>query len=258
MRGVPAPRSARKRALSLLAGVSFIVSAIGWLALNDQRRRARVAFLRAMNQSPQPMRAWVGGLWRWWRQWLVDPWAEYRWRVAGGATGAVLEVNVGGWKNLRRYGAVTRLVGVEPLRRNCFAARRRAHRIVPTAEIARSTVERLPFPDATFDTVVASLALCGVRDQDVALAEIRRVLRPGGSLRFLEHVRSRRPAVARFQDIMTPFWRLFVGGCRPNRDTLAAIRRAGLVVGVVDEVVGAPGPARPTVCGIATRPLVEA
>ncbi|HEY8293794.1 MAG TPA: methyltransferase domain-containing protein, partial [Micrococcaceae bacterium] len=86
-------------------------------------------------------------------------------------------------------------------------------------------------PDAGADAVVVSLVLCSVADQRAALAEIRRVLRPGGTLAFYEHVRSDFPAVALAEDALTPLWQRFAGGCHPNRDTVQSISAAGFRLG---------------------------
>ncbi len=250
-----APHKSRafSRLVGMLAGFSFIAAAVSWLLFNDQQRRARVAILEAIEQSSPTMKKSVGNMWRWWRQLWVDPWAEYRQEVAGGASGDVLEVGVGSWLNITRYRNASRLTGVEPFRRQVFAARRHARRSRPDAKIICAPLEALPFPNASFDTVVSSLSLCSVRDQSRALAEIFRVLRPGGTLRFLEHVRSSQPMVAWTQDMLTPFWRLFVGGCHPNRDTEAAILAAGFDIIWLQHINGALGPARPTICGCAQR-----
>jgi SAM-dependent methyltransferase len=87
-------------------------------------------------------------------------------------------------------------------------------------------VERLPFEDASFDTVVGSLLLCSVGDQERALAEIRRVLRPGGQYLFLEHVRADDPKLAHKQDRWEGVWGVIAQGCHPNRDTLPRIESA--------------------------------
>ncbi|MFD3928300.1 class I SAM-dependent methyltransferase [Streptomyces sp. NPDC058614] len=93
---------------------------------------------------------------------------------------------------------------------------------------------QLPGKGGEFDAVVASLVLCSIDDPAHALAEIARVLRPGGQLRFYEHVRSPRPWAARLEDAITPLWRRAAGGCHPNRDTEAAIRRAEFTVSDID------------------------
>jgi ubiquinone/menaquinone biosynthesis C-methylase UbiE len=87
--------------------------------------------------------------------------------------------------------------------------------------------QRLPFEDATFDTVVVALSLCTIPDAPSALREARRVLRDDGQLLFVEHVRSLRPFVARVQDAATPLWKRVAGGCHLNRDTVTAIDGAG-------------------------------
>ena len=93
-------------------------------------------------------------------------------------------------------------------------------------QVVPGGAERLPFPDGTFDAGVASLVLCSVRDQDTALAELRRVVRPGGELRFYEHVRAWTPLLAAAQRAADRAWPLFNGGCHLTRDTEAAIGRA--------------------------------
>lgn len=90
--------------------------------------------------------------------------------------------------------------------------------------------EHIPAETGSADAVVASLVLCSVGDQAAVLAEVRRVLRPGGTLAFYEHVRSGHAVLARAEDVLTPVWDRFTGGCHLNRDTLAAITAAGLTV----------------------------
>ncbi len=94
--------------------------------------------------------------------------------------------------------------------------------------------------EKAFDAAVASLVLCSVPDPAGALAEIRRVLRPGGQLRFFEHVRSANPLLGLAQDAITPLWSRAGGGCHPNRDTAAAIRAAGFHVEQLDRFCYAP------------------
>jgi ubiquinone/menaquinone biosynthesis C-methylase UbiE len=98
-----------------------------------------------------------------------------------------------------------------------------------------SPAERLDFADASFDTVVSTLVLCTVADPLAALSEVRRVLRPGGRLLFIEHVRGEGRR-GRLQERATPVWRVLAGGCHPNRDTLSAISRQGLHVEQVQQV----------------------
>ena len=116
--------------------------------------------------------------------------------------------------------------------------------------------EALPAPDAAFDAGVASLVLCTVAELDQALAEAHRVLRPGGTLRFYEHVRAENPRLARWQDRLQRPWGWLTGGCHPNRDTVAAIAAAGLQVVQLErfDLQAMPPLARPHVLGVAERP----
>jgi SAM-dependent methyltransferase len=157
---------------------------------------------------------------------------ERRWmgwrraRLLGGARGAVLEIGGGTGANLPHYGDVDRVTVVEPdpfMRRRLLTKSRAAR--VPV-EVSAAGAEALPFPDGCFDTVVSTLVLCTVPDQDLALGEIRRVLRPDGRLLFIEHVRAS-GSMARWQDRIESLWRRLLAGCHPNRDTVAAIGRAG-------------------------------
>jgi ubiquinone/menaquinone biosynthesis C-methylase UbiE len=96
-------------------------------------------------------------------------------------------------------------------------------------EVSAAGAEALPYPDGSFDTVVSTLVLCTVPDQEAALDEVRRVLRPGGRLLFIEHVRAAGSA-ARWQDRLEPLWRRLLAGCHPNRDTVTAIEEAGFEI----------------------------
>jgi ubiquinone/menaquinone biosynthesis C-methylase UbiE len=181
---------------------------------------------------------------------------DHRRRLLAGLAGRVLEVGAGNGLNFPHYPAtVSEVVAVEPepyLRRLALAAASRAP--VPI-RVVDGTAEALPAPDAGFDAVVASLVLCTVADPDRALAEARRVLRPGGRLRFYEHVRAEDPRLARWQDRLERPWGWLVGGCHPNRDTVAAITAAGLRVIQLDrfDLPAMPPPARPHVLGVAER-----
>jgi ubiquinone/menaquinone biosynthesis C-methylase UbiE len=181
---------------------------------------------------------------------------DHRRRLLAGLTGRVLEIGAGNGLNFPHYPAtVTEVLAIEPepyLRRQALAAARQAP--VPIRVVA-GTAEALPAPDASFDAVVASLVLCTVADPDQALAEVRRVLRPGGRLRFYEHVRASDPRLARWQDRLERPWGWLVGGCHPNRDTVAAITAAGLRVIQLDrfDLPAMPPLARLHVLGVAER-----
>jgi SAM-dependent methyltransferase len=181
---------------------------------------------------------------------------DHRRRLLAGLVGRVLEVGAGNGLNFPHYPAtVTEVLAVEPepyLRRLALAAARQAP--VPIRVVA-GTAESLPAPDLAVDAVVASLVLCTVTDPHQALAEARRVLRPGGRLRFYEHVRATDPRLAGWQDRLERPWGWLVGGCHPNRDTVAAITAAGLQVVALDrfDLKAMPALARPHVLGMAER-----
>ena len=244
----------RGRFMSMLAGFGFALGAVGWLAVNEQGRRARVALRDAMRQAAPPVRVGVGRLWEWgMREWR-DPWRRVRRQVAAGATGMVLEIGVGTWPNVRHYHDVEGLIGVEDQRSSAFVARQRAQRYRPVAQVMHAPSDALPFADASFDTVVASLALCTARDQAATLREIARVLRPGGTLRFLEHVRSPHAAVGWLQTLLTPIWRMLADGCHMDRDTIHAIRAAGFTITELQPSNSGWWLTRPTYCGVAQPP----
>ncbi len=180
---------------------------------------------------------------------------EERRQLLAGAEGATIEVGAGTGLNLDHYPqAVTRLVLAEPDRHMRRRLRRRVDALDRAAEVIDASAERLHFPDATFDTAVVTLVLCSVPDQEVALAEIARVLRPDGRLLFIEHVRSGEPKVAKRQDRFRPLYNI-VGGCNPNRETLAAIEASALRVESVrhGQVPKAPKVERPMIVGTARR-----
>jgi ubiquinone/menaquinone biosynthesis C-methylase UbiE len=143
------------------------------------------------------------------------------------AHGRTLEIGAGTGLNAELYpDSVTELVLSEPDR--FMAAKLRAKQ--PPAEVIEAPAESLPFEDDSFDTVALTLVLCTVPDPAAALREIARVLKPGGRLLFLEHVRAEDPGLARWQDRLHGPWYLFGDGCHCNRDTLTAIEASPLTV----------------------------
>lgn len=145
-------------------------------------------------------------------------------RLVSGLSGHVLEVGTGTGLLLPAYPpSVSSLVAIDidP----DLLARARPRRPGVTLELA--DVQQLPFPDASFDAVVSSLVFCSVEDPARGLAEIHRVLRPGGQLRMLEHVRSPHPSVARLQDRLNPAWSHLTHGCQLNRDTVPLVEASG-------------------------------
>lgn len=181
-------------------------------------------------------------------------WEFYRGAVIGGARGHVLEIGVGKWMNLTRYShEVKSLSGIEPDAASLRQARQRAEQLGLNVDLRQAQVEALPFADASFDTVTGTLVWCSVVDVPAGLREVMRVLKPGGELRFLEHVRSRSHRAARVQDMITPLWRLFTGGCHPNRDTEQAIRAAGFEIVECWRVNIDRSFATPTLIGVAIK-----
>lgn len=158
---------------------------------------------------------------------LLEATGLARWRrwLAAGASGRTLDLGTGTGRNLPLLPAAARAVAVDPHPENLARARRRG----PAVPLVVGRAEALPFKDGAFDTVVVGLVLCSVSDPAAALAEARRVLRPGGALRLLEHVRSDGLA-GRLQDALQPAWTAFTGGCHPNRETEAAVAAAGFEI----------------------------
>ena len=177
--------------------------------------------------------------------------------LLAGAAGHVLEIGAGTGANLAHYGpGVESLTITEPEPNMLRRLERRASVQAPAARILRAPAEDLPFEDGTFDVAVSTLVLCGVSDQPRALRQLRRVLRPGGQLLFIEHVRSGDPRLARHQDRLNWLNRLVVG-CECNRPTLTTITAAGFVVAEVEDLTMAKAPSfvSPLIVGTATAPL---
>jgi len=171
------------------------------------------------------------------------------------AAGRVLEIGAGTGANLPLYnGNVEALVVTEPEPAMIRRLQRTAREHAPLAKVLRAPAEDLPFEDDSFDTVVSTLVLCGVDDQPRALREARRILRPGGRLLFIEHVRSDEPQLARFQDRMNWLNR-FVVHCDCNRPTLSSIEAAGFGLARLERTAmpKAPKFVRPLIVGAAVH-----
>jgi ubiquinone/menaquinone biosynthesis C-methylase UbiE len=183
--------------------------------------------------------------------------ADRRRRLLENARGATLELGAGTGGNLEYYpDAVTELVLTEPSEHMAKRLRAKVSAGGREAQVILAPAERLPFEDDHFDTVVGTLMLCTADDPVAVLGEVRRVLRPGGQLLFLEHVRSDQPKVARWQDRLEKPWGFIGAGCHPNRDTRATIAASGLQLEDVEdgELPKAPPIVRPLISGRATRP----
>jgi AhpD family alkylhydroperoxidase len=151
-------------------------------------------------------------------------------RVAGHARGDVLEIGVGTGSNFGAYPADVTIHGIDVSSSALALAVERARTDRREVVLVEGDAALLPFPDASFDTVVASFVLCSVGDVDRTLREARRVLRPGGTMRLLEHARADHPAVAAVQRRAAPAWARASGGCRLDHDVRGAVRDAGLDV----------------------------
>ena len=149
-----------------------------------------------------------------------------RW-VVGNAVGTTLELGVGTGLNFPYYARVGRLVAIDPDPTMLRRARLRADQAPVAPALIRAIGEALPFRTAAFDTVISTLVFASIRDPYAAAAEVRRVLRPDGRLRFFEHFRSAQPMLAHIQDAVTPLWRHLFGGCQPNRDVVPILQQAG-------------------------------
>ncbi len=186
--------------------------------------------------------------------------AEHRERTLAGLSGRVVEIGAGNGLNFAHYpDTVTEVVAVEPepfLRARATEAAERAS--VPVTVIDGSA-DSVPLPDGSVDAAVASLVLCSVPDQQTALAELFRVVRPGGQLRFYEHVVARDARGLRLQHRVERVWPLFAGGCHLCRDTEQAITRAGFEIDTCDRFLFAPCWAAkftaPHILGTALRPM---
>lgn len=149
--------------------------------------------------------------------------------IIGQTRGIVLEIGAGNGLNFSFYdpGQVQRVEATEPDSAMLRYARERVKTARVPITLTQAPVEALPFADETFDSAVATLVFCSVTDPAHGLSEIRRVLKPGGTLLLLEHVRAQGAIASRIQDIITPLTRLMVGNCHWNRDTERAVADAG-------------------------------
>ena len=184
---------------------------------------------------------------------------EHRRRVLEGLSGRVIEVGAGNGLNFPHYPTtVTEVLAVEPEAYLRGKAEEAAAKASVPVRVVDGVADSLPAEAGSFDAGVASLVLCSVPDPAVALAELRRVIRPGGELRFYEHVRAKDARHARSQDRINRLWPHFSGGCHPNRDTPASIEAAGFEIERCDRfkfkpVVGMKA-IEPHVIGVARRP----
>lgn len=176
--------------------------------------------------------------------WLIErscatgPVMKQREKVVPLAEGRVLEVGAGGGLNLGFLdrGRVERVFGLDPSAELLASARDRAAALGVAFEPLLQEAAAIPLEDASVDTVLVTYTLCSIEDQHAALAEMRRVLRPGGRLIFCEHGAAPDRRVRRVQDALTPLWRKVAGNCRLNRAVLTDLDRAGFRVDWAEEM----------------------
>jgi ubiquinone/menaquinone biosynthesis C-methylase UbiE len=181
---------------------------------------------------------------------------DRRARLLQSARGKVLEIGAGTGANLPLYGpdieALTVTEPEAPMARRLAKHLREQSRNV---DLIEAGAEQLPLPDGEFDTVVSTLVLCTVQEPARALREVWRVLKPGGQLLFIEHVRSEDPKLAKWQDRLNGIKRIVAHGCNCNRATQGAIEQAGFTIGWLEkgQLAKAPPFVRPLIVGAAIK-----
>jgi len=180
---------------------------------------------------------------------------KYRGALLADLQGAVLEIGVGTGANFPYYRPthITRLVGIEPDFYMLEQAQAKKAALRLDIKLLEASAEQLPFPDNAFDALVTTLVLCTVPNPALALTEMRRVLKPGGRLYFLEHVGSHNPVGRTFQTILNPLWGLLAGGCSLTRDTSSLIEQNGFKFERIEWLKLVPlNPINPQIWGVAS------
>jgi ubiquinone/menaquinone biosynthesis C-methylase UbiE len=175
-------------------------------------------------------------------------------------TGDALEIGAGTGANFQYYRKGAHVVAIEPDPYMLERAQERAANAAANIDLRQVAADQLPFPDAAFDFVIATLVLCSVSDPKKVLSEIYRVLRPGREYRLYEHVRYQNPIGGLVQDAVTPVWQWFGAGCHPNRDAERLVRQAGFEVVSAERLTHVPPVppmifVRPNLRAVARRPL---
>lgn len=208
------------------------------------------------------MRVWSDSIFPRFLDWVArdnDELKALRTRALAPAQGRVLELGFGTGLNLPHYPpCVTQIVAVDPNPGMAAIARRRIHDLGMTVEHHQISAEALSFDTASFDSVVCTLTLCSIPNVRAALAEVTRVLKPGGQFLFFEHGRHAESSVAKWQDRLNPLWKVVFDGCHINRDIAQLVSGAGLALrGVEHPTMRAPRIAGYVYLGRAMRPVAE-
>ncbi|MCL5044957.1 MAG: class I SAM-dependent methyltransferase [Deltaproteobacteria bacterium] len=182
----------------------------------------------------------------------MTPWerlrvSRTRERLVGDLGGRILEVGVGTGLNLRHYGPQASVFAVEPDPYMLSRAKPRARAVTGSATLVRAVCEALPFQTGSFEAAVACLMLCSVDSPEAALSEVRRCLKTGAKLRFVEHVRAHNRWIAELQRLATPLWSRLCAGCHLDRPTASLISNAGFRIEAINRAVGGLW-----ICGSAT------
>jgi ubiquinone/menaquinone biosynthesis C-methylase UbiE len=154
-----------------------------------------------------------------WRQWAL--------RVA---QGRVLEIGIGTGSNVQHYHGVESVTAIDPDSPSLEYARAKLNGSKANFRLAQARAEELPFPDESFDSVIATLVFCTIGDPARGMEQVYRVLKRGGAFRLVEHVRADHRFIAGVQDAMSPMWQLVADGCHLDRDTVSVLERAGFDV----------------------------
>ncbi len=178
---------------------------------------------------------------------------RYRKKVVSGVEGRVLEIGIGSGLNLPFYSdTVSAVVGLEPSPELLAMAQKRADKAAVATELVNAPAEHMPIENASFDTVLTTWTLCSIGEPLVALAEMRRVLKPAGRLVFVEHGLARSRRVIAWQNRLNPLWRRFYGGCNLNREIDRLIEDSGFAIGELEtQYMKGPKPLTFTYAGYA-------
>lgn len=194
------------------------------------------------------------GLGSWWDQTVVsrivkcgcstEQMMELREQIIPLASGRVFELGCGAGANQVLYdpGKITSFSAIEPSPKLLEFARAAAAQKGWQADIRHGFGEAIPFEDESFDTVVCTFTMCSVNDQRQSLAEMRRILRPGGLLLYAEHGRAPDPKLAKWQERVEPVWKRLLGNCHITREVTAAIEKAGFLATPIARKYRTPGP----------------